>query len=252
MDLSLELNSRGVAFHAAGKREEALTMFRGAASVLLYTIGGTSTREETNAMGNDDRVKLATERLSQFDPDCCNDGDIMADGTAPNEKILLRHGKLEACAFIFTKALEINVHEESILQLNSNAAHDLLSAICLYNMGLTHHLMSLEASSDARSARVEREQARALYSLAFQVMERNMYVLSAEHTISQVKMAILNNLGFLHHETGEYDISRAYLDRLARFIMSLAPDADRCHGRERDDFMLNTIILWEPPAAASA
>ena len=90
--------------------------------------------------------------------------------------------------------------------------------------------------------------ALTLYEMAYNLGTQ----VEADESASQIVMASLNNLGYLCREIGDFDRSRALLEDMSVYILSLRETDRQDQEHERQEFMLNAMVLRQPPAGAAA
>mmetsp|Transcript_3067 Transcript_3067/g.6839 ORF Transcript_3067/g.6839 Transcript_3067/m.6839 type:complete len:190 (+) Transcript_3067:2178-2747(+) len=112
-------------------------------------------------------------------------------------------------SFISSSPIFIHQHRDCNV---SSKSYTMQSAAILFNMGLTYHLSFMQsyALDDAIS------NAMNLYGMAYSLAMQ----VSDEAGSNQIIMAALNNLGEIHHESGDFERSRSYLEDLTAYIAS--------------------------------
>lgn len=150
-------------------------------------------------------------------------------------------------AFIFTEPILIeqdtmtSCRKECILRL---------TAIIIFNLALSHHLMSLnETDLSARSTAIEK--AVSLYELSCKIQYEEDVYISAIHT-----MAHLNNLGQLHLSMGDLDKSTKCFRSLLKHLVLYTENTEEEERpkNELEIFFQNALglILRDPAVAAAA
>ena len=112
-------------------------------------------------------------------------------------------------------------------------------------MALTYQLSFLHSRSLPKSI----ENASGLYGMAGSIAMRNL----DQSTFTMLLMGSLNNLAVLHYEVGNYGLAREYFDEMSRSIVNVCA---KCTSpeilKEKDELLLNTMVLKEPQGARAA
>mmetsp|Transcript_27246 Transcript_27246/g.63275 ORF Transcript_27246/g.63275 Transcript_27246/m.63275 type:complete len:222 (-) Transcript_27246:65-730(-) len=215
--LAILQNNLGVEYLQEGDHSLALQHFE-AAAFHLYQIAHIFQNRQTSG--------------SETIPAFCQDTVVFS-----KEESILNGGSL-ICSN------PIVLHEQWDDNISSEC-YTLQSAAILYNMGLTYHLSFLRPHSLDNSIR----NAMNLYDMAYSLAVQEA---RGQEESPLVVMAALNNLGELHHELGEFETSRLYLENLTAYISSLDDPSERKDAIERHEFMLNSMILRAAHGAAAA
>jgi hypothetical protein len=113
------------------------------------------------------------------------------------------------------------------------------SAILVYNMGL--------ACFDNGTERSLRKSL-CLFDMAYTLASTQ----SHDRSSQKVCMASLNNSGQIHYSLANYDLSQRYLQNLCNIVLSLPSTDDADDVQERQQFLLNALLLREPCSAGAA
>jgi hypothetical protein len=113
------------------------------------------------------------------------------------------------------------------------------SAIVVYNMGLACFRNGTE-----RSLR----KSLCLFDMAYTLASTQ----SHDRSSLKVCMASLNNSGQIHYSLTNYDLEQRYLQNLSNMVLS-NPSTDSVDDiQERQQFLLNALLLREPCSAGAA
>mmetsp|Transcript_9264 Transcript_9264/g.21372 ORF Transcript_9264/g.21372 Transcript_9264/m.21372 type:complete len:221 (-) Transcript_9264:151-813(-) len=138
----------------------------------------------------------------------------------------------------------IVIHENLVSAPLSCESYTLRSAAILYNMGLTYHLsFTMPQAMHGAFANAVKMYEMA-YDLVLQVPQGEIP--------TQIVMAVLNNLGAVHHEIGDFGRSRSYLEDLSCFISHLEDPTEEEDAIKRGEFRLNAMVLGAAHGAAAA
>ena len=118
------------------------------------------------------------------------------------------------------------------------------SAIVLMNMALCYHLDSTEAKSMPDAM----QNALTLYQMAYGL---GVQARGDERAFNLI-LTSLNNMGQLHHEMGDFEKSRLYLEDLSTYITFVNQRGSGHLIEDRHEFMLNAMVLRNPNSCAGA
>jgi hypothetical protein len=137
-----------------------------------------------------------------------------------------------SCYSIFTSPIVVN----HVVSLSDPSSFERLSYVLLYNLALAHHLMAMsyDASDDATPD--QRTQAKNAQRKALVLYEKSHFLLSRASQNWDVSvlhaLAILCNLGDLHHAMGNEEKSEYCYQNLLSTILCIidnrAGSAARC------------------------
>jgi|UniRef100_A0A8J9T475 tetratricopeptide (TPR) repeat protein len=225
MNKAIECNNIGVDLLRAGRLDEAIETFKGAAEVMypvsrVLQLSQAYVFRPTQSIQVDVReseiLKKARSRLSS-----------LCQSAASSSKL----GCINCFIYVDPKKIEPMVCDPASCTLES--------ATVVYNMGLTYHLQGSAACL---------QKALCLFDMAFDlVSSADSYASSSE-----IAMAALNNAGEIHHAVGHYQLSRQYLNTLSAFILRLPNSECKKTRWERHQFLLNAMLLQEPRFAGAA
>eukprot|EP00540_Astrosyne_radiata_P015355 CAMPEP_0116822856 /NCGR_PEP_ID=MMETSP0418-20121206/506_1 /TAXON_ID=1158023 /ORGANISM="Astrosyne radiata, Strain 13vi08-1A" /LENGTH=180 /DNA_ID=CAMNT_0004451027 /DNA_START=106 /DNA_END=648 /DNA_ORIENTATION=- len=139
------------------------------------------------------------------------------------------------------------LHEncECNTKLPFKSCYTLQAAAILYNTALTYHLSLMRPPKIAGAY----SNAIALYKMVYTLGVQEKEVTG----FSQIIIPTLNNLGQIHHELGEFNKSMRFMEDLMKYISTLGEFLSRQEATvERQDFMLNYLILRAAHGAAAA
>lgn len=120
-----------------------------------------------------------------------------------------------------------------------------MCTILLFNMALCYHISFCQSFWLPNGL----QNASTLYNMAGSIAISNV----EDHTLMKVLIATLNNLGYLSFELGDFEQSRDYFNELRRCVLNLDPnDTNSENIIEREEVLLNTMVLRDPHAAKAA
>ena len=274
---AIDLNNSGSAHVAAGRYRDALIDFKHAAE-LMYSSTTTAVRQDASLYcedGEDDGYSFSDdddheimptsknrrkshrmgdehnshdndddEEDDDEDTKVRNDRRKRAKRTAsaspefsqPNLPILPPRRPQEPC-FLRTTPFQIAASPEP--------TYTEVSTVILFNMALTYQLSFMQNCSLPKSI----ENAAGLYGMAGSIAMKHL----DQSSFTRLLMASLNNLGFLYFEIGNYQLAKEYFDEMSRCIVNLNPRAITPEVlQEKDELLLNTMVLKEPHGAKAA
>jgi hypothetical protein len=113
------------------------------------------------------------------------------------------------------------------------------AAVTLFNMGLAYFLQGSTASH---------LKALGLFEMSFSLA----HMIPGDFRSSSVAMCSLNNAAYVHNCLANYHLSRNCLDMLSYFILGLPPAVDDTTEKERNEYLLNSVLLQKPTIASAA
>jgi tetratricopeptide (TPR) repeat protein len=118
------------------------------------------------------------------------------------------------------------------------------SATVLLNMAMTYHIDSQipNCIEDALNNAIK------LYEMAYSLGLK----LQADDRSNQIILTVLNNLGQIYFEIGEYSRSRLYFEDLNMYVSVLRPLGHDDIFCDRKECMLNALVLLNPYRSAPA
>jgi len=161
-------------------------------------------------------------------------------------------------AFIYRRAFMIDSDDaQDFYKTNPKTSEHvspactMASATLLFNLGLTYHLKG-EATS-ARSSQTF-EHAAGFYEMALELIQC-VFDAADNHTVnSRLVIAILNNLGEIYYERGEYQRSKKCFSSLSTILISMAMSGSHNCVDSGDwaGFLMNTMVIHDLKAAPAA
>jgi tetratricopeptide (TPR) repeat protein len=229
MTFAIELNNIGVSFLRSGNLDEAFESFKLAVELMKQT---TAKRERRfvrrRSVTQPASVLRAKYELGLIESRVDKDSE-------PNS----------AC-FVSKAAI--------MLPESMEAGNDSWeSAILIFNLALALHLIGLEPGMESFL-----HKGLKLYKLAKKLItqhlkedEQDQPEESELNRINtQLVMSILNNMGHIYYELGEFVASRTYFDGMTTMV---AWNARQQLGyQDLEAFLLNSIVLSQPSVAAAA
>jgi hypothetical protein len=250
----IECTNLGIDLHEAGNQDAALSMFERALRLLAKEDMGREAFGWSNSRippSTPDECQETKREISEKKEVLCQ---ARIDRRS-NDLLYPQEPDHTSTTFIFHHMIKLEGREEpkSLTPLHVlTQLPDLnyFTAIVMYNRGLFHHLRSLRGPA-CRTSDVEI--ALAQYTMAYNLLfNMGDDCVRQDVTLCRIVMAILNNMSATYYDFGRYTISRDLLDRMSNFILSLGTPNRPESTRERDNFMLNALVFYEPVGAASA
>lgn len=211
MNTAINHNNKGVKCLQQGHYAEALLELKKSAQQMYST---TQEMKKKMSTGGD-------EEMQQSETLCETQRCVITTGNS----------------FIRSTALTMSSAEEPASQCTVE------SAVVLMNMALCYHLDNATLMSLPEALENAMTLYKMAYSLALQVMKED----ARAHDIV---LTSLNNLGQLHHEMGNFDKSKLYLEDLSAYVVYLSDGGERI--MDSHEFMLNAMILRNPHKCAGA
>lgn len=215
MNAAIKHNNIGVSFLQKGRHEEALTELEKAAE-LLYRCNITHELEERHQAG------ACHIPVQSCETHQCN--------------ISTSNSFIRSTPLIMS--YYTNTEEES---RTPNCTME--SAVVLLNMALCFHLDSAETKTLTNAM----QNALALYQMSYWLA---IQAEASDKRAYDLVLTSLNNLGQLHHELGDFEKSRLYLEGISEYVTYLND-----HGSEVQDsqeYMLNSMVLRNSNSCARA
>jgi tetratricopeptide (TPR) repeat protein len=224
-------NNLGVQYHEKGRWEEALEMFQGSLQLMMH-VSNDVIHDDYRQMviGSDVRVQRAHQRWQQ---------SLVSESIITKKATHKEKGGVDD--FVFTKAIE--------MADSSFERYEIKSAVVLFNVALTYHLFSLEVPGQMEH---NRHKAHQLYNMSYQIASVLHLQGRPEVSLCRLLTALLNNLGKLAHDAGQYKASRSYFAALSGLLNCLPESENAMVVEERRGLLLNSFILDQPWTAAAA
>jgi tetratricopeptide (TPR) repeat protein len=228
MTFSTELNNVGVSFIQTGNIDEAFQAFKAAIELMRKT---PNTKLEDRpgrrrSLSDIDEMKAKSDfDFRMLSETGCK---ISAEG-------------ITAC-FVSKAAVAIPD------QVGSREDNSLVTAILLFNLALSLHLLALDPGMERFLHKALR-----LYKLSKKLVTQHLENDRDDNTeISlQLVLSIFNNMGHIYYEFGDYSTSRTYFEGLTTMVARNACNSRKQSG-EVEELLLNALVLNEPHAAAAA
>lgn len=229
MNAAITLNNRGVQRLKQGNFKSALTVLKEAAELMYVATKALSDAEALPVVHTPEYLHEDTKNKETR--------NIFSAGVVKDDHVLKPSDNI---FFIHDTPFTIC----SILPYDKQGL-TIMSTIVLYNMSLTYHLSSSQCSAIPHA----QECATTLYKMACSLAMKH----SDDELMIRIAMASLNNLGCLHYELGDFTCAKEYLDDLACYLMTLGESyGGPVQLIQRNELMLNVIILRNPHAARAA
>jgi tetratricopeptide (TPR) repeat protein len=229
MNAAIALNNQGVQRLREGDYRMALSNLKEAAELMYLA---------TKDFDGDEHGCHTPAGQRQEERRAPNERYFLADGSAKDDHLLKPSDNI---FFIHDTPFTIS----SVLLPNNRAGLTVISTIVLYNMSLTYHLSSCQCSAIPHA----QECATTLYKMACSLAMKH----KNDELMIRIAMASMNNLGCLHFEWGNFESAKEYLDALAQYLVTLGANYDGPVPLiQRNELMLNVIILRNPHAARAA
>jgi tetratricopeptide (TPR) repeat protein len=243
MDCSAKLNNIGIQAIVEGKYLQAISLLKEALDVKASLL---SCSEEL-AVDAQQLPQTPCSLLSPHrGPDSCLHSTI---SRGHEETFVYKRG-------FFITRMSKNQDAGTSNPTASSASNVMESAALLFNMALAFHLNSTYEGAGSLTSIVARKKAAKLYKMSLGLVKH-----AAESTGSynltevQVVLGILNNLGEIHHNLGEYDLSARCFSSLSD-MLRVAMNMGTPHaGFDCDDWaglVMNVMLLTSAPKFASA
>jgi tetratricopeptide (TPR) repeat protein len=140
--------------------------------------------------------------------------------------------------FMYKEAIRIPVNVESHYR-----AAVMVSSMIIFNLALTHQLAA--TVSDNRESALRK--AAKLYELSFNMQRDEFFYSNTMFTL-----AIVNNLGLIHHQLDDRETASKYFEHLLSTLMFLIDCGDG-HATDFDGFLRNaSTVSFQACAAAAA
>mmetsp|Transcript_182 Transcript_182/g.273 ORF Transcript_182/g.273 Transcript_182/m.273 type:complete len:218 (+) Transcript_182:65-718(+) len=160
-----------------------------------------------------------------------------------DSRVPVQYSNSPSSSFVYQKTLRISYAREIDAPLASCAV--------LFNLALAKHMNALQVPCSSKKTTLL-SSASKLYKMAYETLPDND---AEEATISNliIALAVLNNLGHIYHEIGEYEVSRLFLDDLSNLCISSKDDHKFAEiAQDIDGLFLNSVLLRTPDMAAAA
>lgn len=229
MTIAIELNNIGVSFLRSGNLHEAFESFKLAVELMKQTTARKERRfVRRRSITQPARVLLAKYQLGLI------------------ESHVDKNSEPNAVCFVSKAAIRLPEGTEI-----GNDSWE--SAILLFNLALALHLMGLEPGTE-----LYLHKALKLYRLSKKLITQHLKGDEQEQPDdseltrinAQLVMSILNNMGHIYYELGEYVASRTYFDGMTTMVARNA--RQRLGTADLEAFLLNSIVLSKPLVAAAA
>jgi hypothetical protein len=234
MNRVLDLNHSGVCFLREGLVHEAIDSFTCAVKILkdlANDVGADTPKQQLQFARRQSR-----RRSSQLISSSCTRA---------------KHSNQEAAGvcFVADNPIEIPFDFKPCTQGRN---HSWESSVVLFNLALSLHLVGLEKGGNACLGKALR-----LYKLSKTLITKYLeeQVVDDEENAdlnTRLVMSLLNNLGQLCYELGQYRASRTYFECLTNMMDVTSRSSARDLPEDLEALLLNAIILGEPSVAAAA
>ena len=225
MQLAVDCNNLGVKYNEQGKWIEALEMFQGSLQLIMYLSSKYNSRDDV--ITNDcciQRAQLKLELSNKYP-----------------SKVLGQQKRRGSHDFVFTKAIEM---DHGGLRSDS---YELKCASVLFNTALSFHMLSLEIPGNTER---NGHKAHQLYNMSYQVA--CVLHLRGDVAVCRLLTGLLNNLGILENDQGQFELSRSYFSALSSLLHCLPASNNAFVVEERRGLLLNSFILDQLMAAGAA
>jgi tetratricopeptide (TPR) repeat protein len=230
-------NAIGIKFLLEGNHFHALDMFKEAAR-LIQTEGRISRRNAvsccTSTYACNPTPLIAKQECDHGMED--SSSTFHTSSTRPYPMFARTTLDGESC-FIFCDPIDIEYTEKL-----RTCARD--SAIVLYNMALTYHLLNVPTHQKERT----RRHALLLYELSYNIALQDL----DDETSTRIISVTLNNMAQIELELGNFKEAQGCLDDLKEYLMSLKEPSSLKIKIERNQLFLNATLLGNPKGAPAA
>lgn len=262
MELALTFNEAGCLLYQSGRGEQAYELFSGAMQALYYSRG--SRHEDMDPLGRqlllvDPSIQRAFDRMTLSgvvipSTHWCSSDD--AAGNAPtifqqrSEERKRGNGRPRLRSldipFIFNEVFSMKMLTEIPCGVLSH--YEIAISIVLYNEALILH------RGQVTNTRRSLERALTFYGMAGRsLLEKSPRgFLQRHHLTSALCCGILNNMGFILHQVGDFASSQLCFTRLSEFLDTLPPPASEKEEDQRGEFELNIILFYQSLSTAAA
>ena len=218
------LNNKGVLFLEAGNCEHAACCFRDATQEILSAIP--HMLPKLNALD----LPLDADHKTSFNVERCKSGEtskrkeipVTVDDPKSRKRCRLEEGNVaRGLGVLPNHSLGRPLWIESVGGKNSSFGISYLSAIILYNLGLTFHLIaSSKSNSNAEDTNMsELRKALVLYEMSLEITQRQPL-----HRLMQgpVVVVLLHNIMQVHGILDSPDLFQLYRNKLSQLIRMIA------------------------------
>lgn len=253
---AIEMNNLGVTFLQKGKLSESLELFQGALQMMMFlsqgikAVAGNEESTTTELFEEDLRIKKARHHLAQYDENSARCRRSKKRRSSISKMDVVARGIDD---FVFTKAMYLPT---TTLE-NENYTYQLKSSVVLFNTALAIHLQP----GDMNQVKAE-TLYRMSYDIASNVNINNSTSNSPSSSpdydqiaklVIRLLMGLLNNMGQISYNLGNFARSRQLFEALSNFIGSLPnSENDPTLAEEKRGLLLNTYLLNAPVAAGAA
>ena len=251
MEQVISTNNSGVASLATGSYKEALISFKRAAEMMhscgrMFSIGSSGLEKSNVAQEAIGEGQMAhSHSREEKDDNKWQESEENGQRQQQNEQLPFiknAYYPKEVC-FLRSKAFVIAHRASSCFTCTQ------VSAIILFNMALTYQLSFLKSTPLPRSI----DNAASLYGMAISLATH----LRDQPLFVRLLLASLNNLGYLHYDVGNFQLSKVYFYEL---IHSAARAVEQAGDKaltaevlaERQQVLLNAMVLDTPHSAKAA
>jgi hypothetical protein len=246
MDLAMTFNEVGCQLYRSGQGEEAYELFSGAMQALHYSCGGI--RDDLDPVSQ--QLLLLDPSIQRaFDRATTSRDDTVVNSFAAQEKEKQGNGRQRSPSLDITFIFNEVVSMDGLKDLPSANLHYAIAiSIILYNEALVLHRGQVKNLS--RSL----ERAVTFYGMAStSLLDNCPWEFIQRHQLtSTLCCGILNNMGFLLHQIGDFYASRKCFARLCEVLEALPPPASEGEQRQRQEFELNFLLLSRSLSTAAA
>ena len=225
MQLAVDCNNLGVKYNEQGQWQDALEMFQGSLQLVMYL--STKYKTEVDVIQNDLCIQRAQFMLEQ--------------SKRYPSKVLRQPKRRANHDFVFTNAIEMDHNG-----LGSES-YELKCASVLFNTALSFHLLSLEIPGNTERNGYKAHQ---LYNMSYQVA--CVLHLHGNVAVCRFLTGVLNNLGMLENDQGQFELSRSYFSALSSLLHCLPASSNVVVVEERRGLLLNSFILDQRMTAGAA
>jgi hypothetical protein len=261
MDVAIKFNETGCHLYELGRGDEAFELFSGAMQAMNCSQGGKN-KHCLDPLAHqlfliDPSIQRGFDRLSRSggvgvdSTVCCTASPLTSTNsttiqqqmnTKKEQKDFLSHD----APFMCTDILRMSQIEH--LRCDPEMYFCAVFSIVLYNQALVLHRG--QVANSLRSL----ERALTFYSLAGRSLLEpapSGYIQSHK-VLSDLCCAILNNTGYVLHETGDFEYSRLCFMRLRDFLQTLPPTTNEVDRRRREEYELNFVLFYRFLSTAAA
>ena len=255
MDYSAQLNNLGAAAAVGGNYQLALQLLKEALDAKMKNISSTCENTLLNAA---DQEATQEQRRRRLDHASSQLNQVTITSHESGDCDTVSQKLVPSCsgAFVYRTAFIVDTHQEQDIDmtteksLHASPSYTIQTATLLFNIGLVYHLKRETVGS--RPSHVKN--AVTVYKMALGLLKDVLNSSNGCNMVdSRLVIAIINNLGEIHYEQGQYQLSKTYFGYLSAVLVSMVANGTNTHVDQNDwGGMIMNTMMDDPQVAPAA